>query len=71
MSQQIYDIYRNEKAEVPFIFLLSGYDLICSLASKSLFAVGEHIFNVGEYIFADGKYIFGGGEQNISSRFFH
>lgn len=69
MSQQIYDIYRNEKAETSFIFLSSRYDLIGLPANSSLFAVGEYIFNVAEYIFTVGEYIFGNGEQNISSRF--
>lgn len=71
MSQQIYDIYRNEKAEASFIFLPSRYDLIYLLTNKSLFAVGEHTFSVGEYIFAVSEYTFSIGEQNISSRFFH
>jgi len=34
----------------------------CLLATKSLFAHGEHIFCVGEYVFTDDEYIFSVGE---------
>lgn len=53
------------KNELPvyFSFQISCV-IIHLLATKSLFAHGEHIFCVGEYVFTKGEYIFSLGEQN-------